>query len=32
MTVRDSAVGQVFNLTGQIENLSYEAAESRTVI
>jgi len=32
MAVRDSAVGQVSNLTGQIGNLSYAAAESGTVI
>jgi len=32
MTVRDLAVGQVSNLTGQIGNLSYTAADSSTVI
>jgi len=32
MTLCDSAVGQVSNLTGQIGNLSYEAADSSTVI
>jgi hypothetical protein len=31
MTVREAAVGSVSNRTGQIGNLSYEAAESRTV-
>jgi len=31
MTVRDSAVGQVSNLTGQVGNLSYAAAESSTL-
>ena len=32
LKVWDSAVGQVSNLTGQIGNLSYEAAGSRTLI
>jgi len=32
MTARDLAVGQDSNLTGQIGNLSYAAAESGTVI
>jgi len=32
MTVRESAVGQVSNLTGQIGNLSYQAAESSAAL
>jgi len=31
MQCADSAVGQVFNLTGQIGNLSYDTAEERTM-